>query len=178
MQFWRYYTIAFPSKSLYLQKTAEINKSTKSVESDLTFIFIGLSQTVHNFVKIHLVLKIKKSFIKTCFSWKRGCMKTLFTRQKFVVHFLNLICTETRLCTSLIFIWKWIPSTFSFIWHETNGNNLVLEVQFFKRIHFLRSFLGRFLDDANILKYSNGVLQLYDTLFLLKIISLMGFNFF
>ena len=55
---------------------------------------------------------------------------------------------------------------------------LFLEVQFFKQVRFLRSFLGRFLEDANILKYFNGVLQLYDALFLLKITSLMGFNFY
>ena len=55
---------------------------------------------------------------------------------------------------------------------------LVLEVQFFKQVRFLRSFSGRFLDDANILEYFNGVLQLYDTLLVLKIKSLMGFNFF
>ena len=52
-----------------MQITAEVSKITKSVPSDLIFIFIGLSETPNSFVKIRLVLVIKNvvSFIKTCF---------------------------------------------------------------------------------------------------------------
>ena len=42
-----------------------------------------------------------------------------FWKQKFVVHFSNVICAKTRLCTPLLFIGKWITSTLSFIWIET-----------------------------------------------------------
>ena len=146
---WRYCTISFPCKSLCLEITAEVSKVAKSLRYDLTFIFIGLSETSDSFVKIHQVLEIKSvaSFIKTCFYWKRGCMKMhkhaemfhakkcyklaivdnltwLFSKWKFVVHFSNVICTKTRPCPSLWFICKWITSTLSFVWLETNGNVL------------------------------------------------------
>ena len=45
-----------------------------------------------------------------------------FSKSKFVVHFPNVICTKTRSCASLLFIWKWITSKLSFIWLEKNGN--------------------------------------------------------
>ena len=68
---WRYCTISFLSKSLCLQITAAVSKITKSVSSDLTFIFIK------SFVKVRLVVKINSiaSFIKTRFYWERDCIK-------------------------------------------------------------------------------------------------------
>ena len=53
-------------KSLCLQITAEVSKITKSVQCDLT---IELSETPNSFVKIRLVVEIRKivSFINTRF---------------------------------------------------------------------------------------------------------------
>ena len=53
-------------KSLCLQITAEASKITKTVQCDLT---IELSETPNSFVKIRLVLEVRKivSFIKTRF---------------------------------------------------------------------------------------------------------------
>ena len=74
---WRYWTISFPSKSLYLQITAEVNKITKSVRCDLNFIFIDFLETSNSFVKINIVLEIKNvnCFIKAQFYWKLGSIK-------------------------------------------------------------------------------------------------------
>ena len=74
---WRYCTISFLSKSLWLQITAEVSKITKSVWSDLTFIFIELSETSKSFVKIRLVVEINSiaSFIKNTFLLRTGLIK-------------------------------------------------------------------------------------------------------
>lgn len=36
------------------------------------------------------------------------------------MHFSNVICTKTRPCAALHFIWNWIISTLPFIWLEEN----------------------------------------------------------
>ena len=139
----------------------------ESIQCDLPFAFINLSETAHSFANIHAALKIKNndSFIKTRFYWKRGCIimrkhaKTFhtnkgyklaiavfiltFSKQNFVVHFSNVICTKTRPCTRLLFVSKLISSALSFIWYETNGNvfslviNILgLEVLFFQLVCF------------------------------------------
>ena len=121
----------------------------------LTFICTELSETLKSFVKIRSVPEIKTvgSFIKTRFYWKRGCIKmvyraekfhiyqgykvpivlfiptSLFSKYKIVAHFSNFICTNTRFCTFLPFIWKWITSTLSFIWNEKNGNIFILSFE-------------------------------------------------
>ena len=48
----------------------------------------------------------------------------LFSKQKFVVHFSNVISTKTRPCTPIRFIWICITSTLSLIRLEINGNVL------------------------------------------------------
>ena len=62
-------SISFPCKSLCLQITAVVSKITKNIQCDLTFISIELSETPDSFVKMPLVLEIKKipSFMKTHF---------------------------------------------------------------------------------------------------------------
>ena len=59
-----------------MQITAEVSKIMESIQCDLPFAFINLSETAHSFAKIHAALKIKNidSFIKTRFYWKRGCI--------------------------------------------------------------------------------------------------------
>ena len=63
----RYCEISFPCKSLCLQMTAEVNKITVSVQCNLIFIFVELSEIANSFVEIRLVLEIQNfaSFIKT-----------------------------------------------------------------------------------------------------------------
>ena len=71
-----------------MQITAKASKIRKSVQCDLTFIFIELSL---------LEIKNVASFIKTCFYLKRGCMKmrkhaeTFHTNKgcKLAIVFLN-----------------------------------------------------------------------------------------
>ena len=98
-------------------------------------------------MKICLVLEIKNTagFIKMCFYLKRGCIKMhkhaemlhankgcilavvffrpnlLFSKWKFRVQWPNIIGTKTWPCTPLLFLWKWITSTLSFILFEKNG---------------------------------------------------------
>ena len=63
----RYCEISFLCKSLCLQMTAEVNKITVSVQCNLIFIFVELSEIANSFVEIRLVLEIQNfaSFIKT-----------------------------------------------------------------------------------------------------------------
>ena len=148
MQFWRSYWILLPYRSICLQITPEVRKITKIVQCNITFIFIELSETSENFLKICLIFEIKNvtSFIKTHFYWMQGCTKmhkhaemfhtnngyklaivvfiatSLFSKWKFVVHFPTLFCTKMRSCRPLLSIWKLITSTLSFIWHERNSN--------------------------------------------------------
>ena len=58
--------------------TAEVGKILKSVQCDITFTFIELSETPNSFVKIPVVLEIRNgaSFTKTYLSWKRDFTKT------------------------------------------------------------------------------------------------------
>ena len=100
------------------------------------------------FLRMRLVREIKNvaSFIKTRFYWRRCCIKMRkyaetfhvnkcyklaivvfiptppFSKQKFLVHFSNVICAKMSPCTPLCFIWKWISSTLFLIWHEINDN--------------------------------------------------------
>ena len=153
-----------------MQVTAGVSKIRKSVWCDLNSIFIELSETLNNFVKIRLLLETKNVaiFIKICFHLKRGCMKmlkhaetfyadkscymaivfflpiSLFPKKKFRVQFSNIICTKTRPSTPQLFIWKWITSTFSFILLEKNGNVVSPWGPLFQRgPFFLRSRIGR-----------------------------------
>ena len=97
------------------------SKIRKSVQHDLTFILIKLSEKRSSFVKIRLVLEIKKvaNFIKTRFYFNEGCTKmrehgerfhankgckmaivffipvSLFSKKKFRVQISNVICTKT-----------------------------------------------------------------------------------
>ena len=73
-------------------KIAEVSKIAKSVQCDLTFIFIELSETANSFMKIPLVLEIKivVSFIKTRFYWKWGCIKMHKHAEAFHASFIQL----------------------------------------------------------------------------------------
>ena len=132
--------------------TAEVGKILKSVQCDITFTFIELSETPNSFVKLPVVLEIRNgaSFTKTYLSWKRDFTKTrkntkklhasrnyklvivVFMptspfsnkEKKFGVHFSNVICTKTRPWTLLLFIWKLITLTLFFVQHEVNDNVL------------------------------------------------------
>ena len=59
LQFWRYWTISFPCKSICWKIITEVSKIMKSVQCDIIFIFIEISETPNSFVKIRLVLEIK-----------------------------------------------------------------------------------------------------------------------
>ena len=145
-------------KSLFANKWW--SRIRKSVHCDLTFIFIELSETLNSFVKISLVLEIKKRFIKTRFYLKTGCMKmhkyaetfhankgcklaivffiliSLFSKEKFRVQFSNVICTKTRPCTPLLFIWKWITLVLSFVLLEKNDKVFSSSGPVFPRVFF------------------------------------------
>ena len=56
-------------QNLCLQVTAEISKIRNSVRCDMDFIFIELLETPNSFVKLSLILEMRKvvSFIKTRF---------------------------------------------------------------------------------------------------------------
>ena len=81
---------------------------------------------------------------------------SLFSKKKnkFRMHFSNVICTKTRPRTSRHFIWKWITSTLAFMWFEKKmATVLVLKVRFFQLgPFFLRSRFWVqvwFLDDTS-----------------------------
>ena len=145
----------------------------------LTFICTELSETLKSFVKIRPVPEIKSvgSFIKTRFYWKRGCIKMVCRAEKvpyisglksancliytnFVVFkiencstLFKLYLHEYKICTLLLFIWKWITSTLSFIWNEKNGNIFILS---FERrtslmVDVLYSFFNKIFN--NLLKF-------------------------
>ena len=64
---------------------------------------------------------------------------SLFSKQKFVVHFSNIICTKPRPCTSLLYIWKWITSNGNVF--STVSYIFGLKVQFFQKVFFQVYFL-------------------------------------
>ena len=86
----------------------------------------------------------------------------LFSKQKFVVHFSNVISTKTRPCTPIHFIWICITSTLSLIRLEINGNVLrTWDLVFPKGPFFLGSRVQvrvRFLYEASRKK---AVIRLY-----------------
>ena len=130
----------------------------ESVQCDLALIFIALPEKANNFAKIRLVFKIWNvaSFIKIRSYWKRDSIKmrknaetsyankdfklanvvfiptSPFSKQEFVEHFPNVICTKTRPLTLLLFIWKSTTLTLSFIWFERNGNTFLVFARTFK----------------------------------------------
>ena len=113
----------------------------KSVQYNWTFVFIELSKSAYSFVKIRLVLEIGNviGFIKTRFFKKRDCIKmckhtetfhkgnklvtavfisTLpFSKWKFAVHFLNVICTKTKPLHTPTFYTK--MNHFNIVFHMT-----------------------------------------------------------
>ena len=74
-----------------------------------------------------------------------------FLKYEFVSNFSYVIWTIARPCTPLLFIWKRIKLTFSFIWNKTNGNFLTTWVPVFQVVlFFIRSMIRvqvRFLDN-------------------------------
>ena len=81
-----------------------------------------------------------------------GTFYTNFAVLKFRVQFLKVICTKASPCTLLLFKWKWITSTLSFMLLEKNDNVFSPWGSVFPRgPFFLRSRVQvqvRFWDDA------------------------------
>ena len=69
-----------------MQITADISRSSKCVQSGITFILNAFSGMLNVFAQIFLVLEIKNivSFIKMCSYRKRGCV----TMRNYVELFL------------------------------------------------------------------------------------------
>ena len=78
LQFFRYCTISFSCKSLCLKVTANVSIILESVLYDIALILNLLSEGVHVFREIWLVLEIKNvnSLIKTHFIKSKGCVTT------------------------------------------------------------------------------------------------------
>ena len=70
-----------------MQITAEVNEISKNVKCNLTFLFVELSETADNFVKIRLVLEIKDiaSFIKYVFIENEAASKYVYMWKCFIL---------------------------------------------------------------------------------------------
>ena len=87
------------------------SKIRKSVQHDLTFILIKLSEKRSSFVKIRLALEIKKvaSFIKTRFYLNEGCTKIIS------IDILKLLWFQ---CMDITFIYLIdFPLPFALVFH-------------------------------------------------------------